>query len=458
VLKRRIINCFAATLVFLTTISSALAIDVPSTIKGNVRWKGEIVLKNVVTVATGATLTISPGTVVRSVNVEARIIVQGLLKVVGTSTAPVTFATTDGWRGIELVEAPKGSEFRHVRFKGAETAISSLATPFELSDSNFLQCATAVKLLREAGPIIERCLFADNDIAIDNEMKSSPVIRLNTFRGNRKTAIISSHNSVGPIEKNLFEKNVQAIAILQKYTDQIVGNRFIENDVAIFCNQTQSTPLIKENEFKKNKKALLNFSFSYPVVENNTFIENEAALFNDQYGSPLVVHNLFRENKTAVHNNRKANPKIEKNRFEKNALALFCDYSSYPEVRGNNFEGNAMGVELGIFQSADWEKRAGSKSIIQEEAASRRSQNPLIAKIPTEFNDYVDVSGNWWGKDTSRLAAAGSEGNVEFFFDRKDKPKITYEGYDKETYVLDRVVFSPWLKAAVKDAGPVKKK
>jgi hypothetical protein len=117
-----------------------------------------------------------------------------------------------------------------------------------------------------------------------------------------------------------------------------------------------------------------------------------------------------------------------------------------------------MAVELGIYQSADWEKRAGSKGIVQQEAAARKSQNPLLPQAPTEFSDVVDVSGNWWGDDTARLAAAGKDGNVSFFFDRKDKPKVTYEGYGAESYALDRVVFSPWLTAPVRDAGPQKEK
>ena len=47
---------------------------------------------------------------------------------------------------------------------------------------------------------------------------------------------------------------------------------------------------------------------------------------------------------------------------------------------------------------------------------------------------------------------------MAIFFDRNDKPKVVYEGFGKESYALDRVVFSPWLASPVKDTGPARGK
>jgi hypothetical protein len=201
--------------------------------------------------------------------------------------------------------------------------------------------------------------------------------------------------------------------------------------------------------------AVANISFAYPVIVNNQFLNNETALHNDQYGSAQVEHNLFRGNETALYNNKKSNPKVNLNLFEKNKVVLFCDFSSYPEVKKNNFVDNVMGVKLGIYQSADWEKRSGSKQFMQREASARQSQNPLLAKVPTAFTDVVDVSGNWWGKDTAQLTAAGDKGNVTIFHDRHDQPEVSYEkeGYGPGVISLDRVQFAPWLNDAVAGAG-----
>jgi hypothetical protein len=449
-------NCFPSLLLalFLCGSSLAEAATYSGPLSGNTTWRGEVVLGSPVTVPSGATLTIAAGTRVRPVDAAARLLVQGLLFVQGTAASPVVFVAVENWQGIEFVEAPAGSVIEQARFSKAEAALSSIATDLTVRGSTFADCAAAIKLLRESHSLIEDCRFVGNEMAIENEMKSTPVIRGNHFEGHTNTAIFASHNSSGAILDNLFFKNKQGITLIQKYPDRIEKNRFVENGVGIFCNQTQNTPTILDNTFEKNDNALVNFSFSYPVVENNRFLDNETAIRNDQFGSPRVARNLLRGNKTALYNNRKSNPEVRLNRIEKNGLALFVDYSSYPQVRQNNFIDNGRGVELGIFQSADWEKRSGSSGMVQKEALSRKSQNPLLAKAPTVFNDYVDVSGNWWGKDTAKLAAAGSEGNLEIFFDRCDKPEVTYEGFGPDSYRLDRVVFSPWLEAPVTGAGP----
>lgn len=433
----------------------ALAANLP----GTTRWTGEVRLAEAVNVPRGATLTIAAGTRIVASSSEAVLAVSGKLLVEGTQAAPVVFETPAGWRGIQFVEGEKGSLIRHARFTRAASAISTIATDFTLANSEFQGCEFAVKLEREANPIIENNWFADNGIGIANEMKSAPTIRNNRFSGHTKTAIFASHGSRGPITGNRFVENQQGLGLIQRYEGVVTDNQFNGNETAIFCNQTQSTPRIEHNRFEGNKVAVANISFAYPTVVNNHFLSNGTALHNDQYGSALVEHNLFRGNGTALHNNKKSNPKVRLNRFEKNDLALFCDFSSYPEVKQNNFIDNAMGVKLGIYQSADWEKRSGSRQLMQREASARQSQNPLLAKAPTEFSDSVDVTGNWWGKETALLAAAGEKGNVTMFHDRHDQPEVSYEkdGYGPGNFRLDRIQFAPWLKDAVPGAGASEK-
>ncbi len=420
-------------------------------------WQGEVVLNAAVVVKREAVLTILAGTTISPQKPEYGITVQGTIKVLGTKKAPVKVTPVASWKGIEMIGAGKENEFLFLEISQAKAALSSIATPFTVRHSIFRDCEVAVKLLRDAYPVIEENLFEKNGIGIDNEMKSFPVIRGNTFRGHSKNGILAAHNSGGPIEKNIFEHNTQGITLIQKYPDKVTENRFSDNIVGIYCNQTQNSPIIRDNLFEGNENALVNLSFAYPQVDNNRFLDNETAIRNDQYGSPQVVRNLIRGSKMALYNNRKSNPKVEANRIENNRLIFFCDYSSYPKVRNNNFIGNRKGVELGIYQSADWERRSGSKSIVMEQATARRSQNPLLAKAPTQFEDFVDVSGNWWGEDTKKLISAGEGGNSDLFDDRLDTPTVTYEGFGPESYVLDWVKFSPWLDKPVADVGPEKR-
>lgn len=449
-----IVKSILSLLAVLLLATGAWALEPAGRLQGAVTWQGEVTLTQPVTVAKGAVLTIAAGTVVRPQTADSKLIVHGVLKVLGSAEAPVQFAARSGWQGIEFIEGAPGSTLEYAEFDQAAVALSSIATGFTLRHSTLKGCETAVKLLREARPLIEQNRFIGNRIGIDSEMKSAAAIRDNRFSKHTVTAILLSHNIVGAIEGNSFEHNKQGIGVLQKFADRIRNNRFVGNEIGIHCNQTQHTPEISGNRFEANQTALVNYSFAAPQVEGNRFIDNEVAIRNDQFGSPRVRHNLFRGNRTAIYNYRKSNPQVERNNLDHNDLALFCDYSSYPDVHRNNFSNNAMGVELGIYQSGDWENQFGSAAITQREAASRHSRNPQLAKVAKVARDVIDVSGNWWGADTVKFDLAGAEGNLEMFHDRHDQPRVYYEGFAPEGYIFDLVRFAPWLSAPVADSGP----
>lgn len=427
-------------------------------LKNNTTWSGAVTLKEMVTVEAGATLTLAPGTTVRATSADAGIAVAGTIKVNGSAAAPVVLSGVKGWKGIMLNEtgaAPHRIDY--ARFSDAENGISLMAGQVDIRHSEFRNCETGVKLVREGKLLLEDSLFEKNGTGVANEMKSNVTIRRNRFSGHTQTAIVASHGSGGPIEGNTFEKNEQAIGLMQTYPGKLAKNRFLHNKVGIYCNQTQNTPHILDSTFENNEIAIVNFSFAYPVIEGSTFLNNGTAIRNDQFGSPKLTRNLLRGNKLAIYNYRKSNPVIEYNLIDANDKALYCDFSSYPLVKNNNFTGNKLAVELGIYQSADWEKRSGSKAIVQKEAESRNSKNPMLANAPTTFKDFVDVSGNWWGNDTKALIA-NPKGNHPFYYDRKDKAKVTYDGFGPDSYLLDEIRYHPWLSAPVATVGPERKK
>lgn len=445
---RKLLTSFVLIVLLPSSYSCAMELS------GKVNWSGSVELNESVDVNRNATLTIAPGTHVSALNAKVKIRVQGVLRVEGTSSAPVVFDGPTGWQGIEFMEAPAESFFRWASFHSAQAAISSFGTDFKVENCTFKEGEFGVRLLRESSPVIVDSLFEGNQVGVANEMKSGAEIRGNKFVNQARSAILASHNSTGLITANSFTGNKHGISLLQDYKDRISNNSFVENEVAIHCNQTKNSPVIEGNRFERNQYGVLNFSFSYPTIRNNRFVGNKTAVHNDQYGSPLVENNLFRENETALYNYRKSNPQVRRNSFEKNDLALYCDFSAYPEIKNNNFLGNLAGVNLGIYQSADWEKRSGSKKIMQRQASSRKSQNPLLAGAPETFNDFIDISGNWWGDDTAKLAEVGEDGNSPLFYDRHDQPEVTYEDYGPGVYRLDRVHFSPWLNSPVQDVGP----
>lgn len=434
--------------------SPALAQEFGGRLESGSLWQGAVRLTASVEIPPGVTLEIAPGTEVRVESPDHRILVRGRLRIKGTTEAPVVFFTPAQWQGIEFMEPDGRSHIDFARFEGGAVFVSGFAAHLDVRGTEFRAAATAVKLVRDCVLRVEESLFSGCETGIRMQMKSSAEIIDSRFEKHGVSALAFSHGSRGSVTGCVFSSNEQAVGLQGKFPGHIRNNRFRDNRVGIFCNQSRNTPEISGNRFENNKNALVNLSFSYPIVQRNSFLANGTAMRNDQFGSAGVFHNLFAQNGTAVHNNRKSNPELERNIFRHNELALFCDYSSYPRVKDNNFIDNEMAVKLGIYQSADFEGREGSRGFVMQQAQQRRSRNPLLDQAPDAFSDRVDVSGNWWGDRTSVMEEVGAGGNLAFFHDRHDQPKVRYEGWGEEEFTLDRVVFAPWLEAPVADAGP----
>lgn len=440
-------------LIFLFSLGSSLVGAETLKIEQPTVWQGQVELADSVLVGAQGILTIKAGTRVKISAPEHQLMVYGRLLIEGTEREPVIFETVAQWQGIHFVEAAEGSVIRHAQFRDCRDAVSVIATSPEITNSRFLNCGAGIKLLRESNSVISDNIFNENELGLSIEMRSNPRVTGNQFFLHRISGIVVSNKSRGVIEKNIFEKNQQAIGVLQPFTDRLKDNIFRNNQVGIYCYQTQNTPNIEQNLFEKNVLALVNFSFSFPDVRNNKFIDNQTALKSDQFGSATVEHNLFQNNQTAIYLNRKSNARIQLNQFTHNALAMLIDYSSYPEVQRNNFEKFSEAARLGIYQSADWEKRSGSKPLQMKEAKARGSKNPTLIQAPEQFNDVVDLSSNWWGEQHPLLSAATPAENLSQFYDRKDLPTVVYEGFGPDAYVLDEIHFQPVLGGPVKEAG-----
>ncbi|WP_020676013.1 NosD domain-containing protein [Geopsychrobacter electrodiphilus] len=425
----------------------------PMKIDADTLWQGTVKVTAPVEVTATGTLRIAPGTHIEVSNIAATISVQGQLLVDGTAQKPVIFKTVKGWQGISFVEARPGSRISFAEFKDCAQALGIIATSPKINNNSFTDCDVAIKLLRESSAEIINNHFVDNGLGLGIEMRSAPRVVGNSFSGQKKSGITASNSSRGLIESNTFTKNEQGVSLLQQYPDKIRKNSFLDNRVGLYCYQTQNTPVVEENLFVNNEYAQVNFSFSFPVVKNNRFIKNKTALQNDQFGSALVENNLFQKNATAIFNNRKSNPRVHLNSFVENKLALFVDYSSYPLVHQNNFEKTGEGAHLGIYQSADWEKRSGSKKLVMKNAQARGSKNAMLGKAPTEYTDIVDLSDNWWGDQTSALKNAANGQNLNFFYDRRDKPSVVYTDFGPDSYQLDIIKFKPILLEPVPGAG-----
>jgi hypothetical protein len=406
------------------------------------QWQGEVELSQSILIAAGAELTILPGTRIKVAAKELTIRVEGGVQAIGSQALPIEFISPAGWLGIELYQSDAMNRFEYVQISAAGVGLTSSLSRFSMKQCRFKDCATAIKLHRQAVPVIENSDFLANQIAIDIGTRSRVSLIGNSFQDNA-TAVMASHNSSGHINNNQFVGNEQGVYLQHLFPGELRNNIFKKNAAAILCDQTMASPLIDDNRFEENQQGIVCLLASKPQLRNNLFRGNRLALVNNQLGSPQVENNLFKKNGIAIKSERRSAPTIERNQFEGNELALYCDYLSYPTVKQNNFIDNQLAVKLGDHQSSDMEKQGVSEEQVQKFLAASGKLGKMAVFSPA--SGVVDVSLNWWGRELDMIAP-------QLFYAREQE-KWVLDNKTGERYLRDRIAYIPWLQQPVVGAG-----
>ncbi len=148
------------------------------TLTQDTRWSGELFLTGDVTVATGATLTIDPGTAVHFVpfddngdgHGDVRLTVHGRLEIQGTAAEPVLI---DGWAGagpgaaaFQTIDVNGEAAISHAIIEDGLVCLSGSPTSLTLADVEVRHCVRdGVAVDNEYSPstiAVERSRFHDN--------------------------------------------------------------------------------------------------------------------------------------------------------------------------------------------------------------------------------------------------------------------------------------------------------
>jgi len=180
---------------------------VSGTIAADTTWRGLIVVDSTVTVASGATLTIDPGTVVKFKK-SARLDVKGTLEAVGPYAQPIVFTSfqddavagdTNGdgsasnpaandWPGIRFSSATAVGRLENVRITYADRAIEGSGSGASIQIRNGVLRGNRQGIYTWTSLVdilAENCLIADNRLAgIFARADSRIVIRNSTIVGN----------------------------------------------------------------------------------------------------------------------------------------------------------------------------------------------------------------------------------------------------------------------------------
>ncbi|WP_224981259.1 right-handed parallel beta-helix repeat-containing protein [Geomonas agri] len=117
-------------------------------------WRGEVLVEGAVTVASQATLTVEPGTVVRFKKSEGHnpaLVVQGRIAASGTKEEPIRFTSNfatsaaGDWLGITLLGSEKKNVMENCRIDGAQTGLEALFSNLTLKGVRAERCALGMR-------------------------------------------------------------------------------------------------------------------------------------------------------------------------------------------------------------------------------------------------------------------------------------------------------------------------
>ncbi len=177
-------------------------IYVVGTLNQSTTWGGAVPLKGTLTIASGVTLTVSPGFVFRS---YGALTVNGTLDAEGTQAEPITFTSGadngwTGWKGIQLEAGSGASVLDHVevRYAGYQgyagvnvDAGSPTITNSVLHDNGGRWSGGAGVNVNSGSPAITHSSIHDNSDGVLVATGASPTISWNSFHNDAYSGVYS---------------------------------------------------------------------------------------------------------------------------------------------------------------------------------------------------------------------------------------------------------------------------
>ncbi len=351
----------------------------------------------------------------------------------------------------------KGAENSRIRFFNAEVKLTNVAfenldmiefseSMINLKNVTLEKGKVALKVTKNTSGNIENLTIKDSEIGFVAELKAKVFITNGSFFNN-KTAFVADQSGVAEIKNVNFYKNSIGLVISQDGGVRLFNSNIYDNETGIFVTKHVGS-IIQENNFKNNKIGIFAEYMTNIGIEKNQFTKNEMGIKFFQLVTGRIKGNSFTKNKQAIYIERKCNPDIRYNNFSENEVGIFCDFSCYPTITLNNFLNNQLHIKLGIYQSADFENRAGSLGTQLQEMASQQSKR--VTPADQKKKRYVGelfAKKNYW--DDKTRDEMDKKENISTLYDGHDMKEIAYEGFGDEKYKIDVIVWEPYLKEKI---------
>ncbi|MGH2567437.1 MAG: hypothetical protein ACRDGA_03790, partial [Bacteroidota bacterium] len=170
------------------------------TIASNQTWRDVEVVASNVTVNSGVTLTVLPGTIVNFTG-NYKLRVEGTLSANGTSENPIAFqgnGTPGFWFGIEFYNAPSNQSLAYCAIKDANNGLNLINSDIDVFLLTLTNNINGVTCTNASDPTLNSTVFQENNFGVNGDGTSVPSLTIfggyNSFRTNQMFDVYSTYS------------------------------------------------------------------------------------------------------------------------------------------------------------------------------------------------------------------------------------------------------------------------
>ncbi len=367
----------------------------PATITGTVyndTWtaaRSPYVINGSVTVASGYTLTIEPGVVVKFASTTSNLTVNGTLNAEGTSSDQIVFTSykddTNGGdtNGDGSTTSPAAGDWRRIYFaSGSDVTLDYVAIQYggyEGSGTDYPMISSAATTFTLTNSTVNSSdYYAIQVTSGTGELSQNNITEVSGTRAIDVTggAVIADSNTItGTTGYGIY---------ISSASSSVTNNTITSGNTGIYVTGSTSAPTISNNTISSYSSSGISLSAGSSSVTSNTISDDDDFGIYVSGGTPTISTNIFSSSTASyVIYVYAGTPSIDANTISGGVYGIYL-YSSTFAVTNNTITGTTYPIRLGVLNSIN---------ILTGNTGSDNSYNAIFLSGSTA-SDYTLTADN----------------------------------------------------------------